>query len=240
MIGDVFVPLIPSPTSPNDSISADDLAAGDRRRIGDRPWVGLCMVASLDGAAAVGGRSEALSDDADMALFGALRRAADVVIVGAATARSEGYGPPRKAGQRLGVVTSTGDIDIDSPLFSSRAGFLIMPEDGPRAPVVDGQPVDTVRAGIGRVDLAVALTRLDDVTSPPTFVQVEGGPRLNASLADADCVDEVNLTVSPRVVGGEAARIVAGADEVVRDLVLVQLARAGSFLFGRWQRAEPT
>ena len=84
----------------------------------------------------------------------------------------EGYGPPKKAGQRIGIVTASGNLDPASELFRSGAGFLIMPEDGPPPP----SALDVVRAGRGRVDLAAALARLDQVMPAPTFIQVEGGP----------------------------------------------------------------
>ena len=43
----------------------------------------------------------------------------DVIVVGAGTVRDEGYGAPRKAGQRIGVVTRSGRLDYGSDLFSS-------------------------------------------------------------------------------------------------------------------------
>ena len=65
-----------------------------------------------------------------------------------------------------------------------------------------------MRAGTGRVDLALALHRLDELMEPPTFVQAEGGPHLNGALLDADCVDELDLTISPFLAGGDGARAV--------------------------------
>lgn len=188
------------------------------------------MVTSLDGAVEVDQRSAALSCPDDAALVSALRAIADVILVGAGTVRAEGYGPPKRAGQRIGVVTASGNIDTTTALFASGAGFLIVPEDGP--PIPDG--VDVVRAGTGTVDIALALRRLGDVVGNPTFAHVEGGPGLNGSLLDAGCVDELNLTISPRLAGGDSVRIVTGAESVVRDYDLVHLARSGSFLFGRW------
>lgn len=228
--------LIPAPRQP---ITAAELAAGDRHRRGDRPWVGLCMVASLDGSTAVADRSGGLSSPNDAALLGALRAVADVVVVGAGTIRAEGYGPPRTAGQRIGVISTTGDVDVTSPLFAGGAGFLILPEDGPTAPAAEGRPVDVVRAGTGSVDLAQALARLDTIMEPPTFVQAEGGPRLNATLLEQGCLDELNLTISPRVVGGRGRRVVDGAPELVHDFDLVHLATdEQSFLYGRWLPAS--
>ena len=87
-------------------MSVDELyAEPSRHRVGDRPWVGLCMIASLDGSTVVAGTSGGLSNPDDLAVLATLRRAADAIVVGASTVRQEGYGPPRKAGQRIGVVT---------------------------------------------------------------------------------------------------------------------------------------
>ncbi len=97
----------------------------------DRPWIELCMVASLDGSTVVAGRSRGLSNPNDSELVLTLRDLADVIVVGAGTARAEGYGPPRKAGQRVGVVSNSGRVDPSSALFASGAGFLIVPESAP-------------------------------------------------------------------------------------------------------------
>ncbi|MBA3604954.1 MAG: dihydrofolate reductase family protein [Actinomycetota bacterium] len=226
--------VLPEPAG---STNPDELAAGTRRRIGPRPWVGLCMVVSLDGTTVVDGRSGGLSTANDAALLGALRRAADVVLVGAGTVRGEGYGRPKRRGLRIGVVTATGAVDVTSDLFESGSGFLVMPEDGPPAPPGRRRAVDIVRAGTGRVDVALALARLDQVMAPPVFAQVEGGPRLNATLLDAGCVDELNLTISPVLAGGRGPRLTAGADAALVGYDLVHLATDDeSFLYGRWHR----
>ncbi|HEX6920860.1 MAG TPA: dihydrofolate reductase family protein, partial [Actinomycetes bacterium] len=60
-----------------------------------RPWVRSNMVSSVDGSAVVDGRSGGLSSAADKQVFGVLRGLCDVVLVGAGTARKEGYRAPR-------------------------------------------------------------------------------------------------------------------------------------------------
>jgi riboflavin biosynthesis pyrimidine reductase len=227
--------LFPEPAG---DVSLDELyGAPVRRRVGRRPWVGICMVASLDGSTVVAGRSGGLSSPNDTAVLATLRRAADVIIVGAGTVRREGYGPPKKPGQRIGVVTATGDVDPDSDLFRGGAGFVIMPEDGAAPPSGRAGPVDVVRAGRGRVDVASALAQLGDLIPAPTFVQAEGGARLNGSLLDADCVDELDLTISPLLVGGDGARVTSGAAAVTTGFELAHvLADEGSFLYTRWLR----
>src|SRR5215470_18344899 len=65
-----------------------------------RCWVRANMVASLDGAAAVDGRARGLSGEADEQVFAMLRALADVILVGAGTARAEHYAPVRRSEER--------------------------------------------------------------------------------------------------------------------------------------------
>lgn len=206
-------------------ISPAEAAAGTRPRPPGRPWISLCMVSSIDGTTSVGGGSRGLGSTTDTAMLSALRNVAELIVVGAGTVRAEGYGPPRRAGQRIAVVTNRADLDFSSALFQSGAGLLIMPEDGPDV------PVEAIRAGTGVVDLAAACARLD-----VGVIQAEGGATLNAALADADLIDEINLTIAPLVVGGSGPRLVDGARERRRDMRLVQLLEDDGYLFARWQR----
>jgi riboflavin biosynthesis pyrimidine reductase len=194
------------------------------------------MISSLDGSTVRDGLSGGLGNDGDRAVFAALRRAAGAILVGAATARAEGYRAPKRRGQRIGVVTASGSVDTSTDLFPSGAGFLVMPEDGPDPP--DG--VEVVRAGHGRVDVVLALGRLAEVMEPPTFVQVEGGPRLNASLLDASCIDELNLSIAPVLVGGAGTRVVTSAAEATHRLEPAHvLTDDDGYLFSRWVRRTP-
>jgi riboflavin biosynthesis pyrimidine reductase len=217
--------------APRDA-EVDELYAVARPRPARRPWVGVSMIASLDGSTVVDGRSGRLGNPTDAAVFGALRRAADVVIVGAGTARAEHYGPPKQPGLRIGVVTSRGAVDPAADLFASGAGFLVMPEDGPAAPA----GIDVVRAGTGRVDLAGALERLGDVVAEAAFVQAEGGAHLNGELLASGCVDELNLTLAPVLVGGDGPRATVGAPSTFERFDLVHLATDDGYLYGRWVR----
>ena len=90
-------------------------------------WLRANMVASMDGAATVEGRSGGLSNESDQQVFALLRAHADVILVGAGTARAEGYGPvrPESEGLRwawlrdgrppsppIAVVTRAFDLDL--------------------------------------------------------------------------------------------------------------------------------
>jgi riboflavin biosynthesis pyrimidine reductase len=214
-----------------DELDVDTLYGVARPPLTDRPWVGMCMIASLDGSTVVDGRSGALGNRTDSNVLGALRRAADVVLVGSGTVRAEGYGPPKQPGLRIGVVTTRG-VDTGTELFRSGAGFLVLPEDGPPAP----SGVDVVRAGTGVVDIEAALRRLGTLMEPPAFVHCEGGARLNGSLLSSGCVDELDLTIAPVLAGGDGSRLTSGAVPTFERFDLAHLATEDGYLYGRWVR----
>jgi riboflavin biosynthesis pyrimidine reductase len=215
--------LLPGPAAevaPEDAYADLPTAAG-------RPGVRVNMIASLDGAITIDGRSGALGGDADLRVFRALRSLADVVLVAAGTVRNEGYGPPRLAdaaqaarrarGQarlpRIAVVSRSLELDWGSRFFAEApddARPLVVtcaaaPGDGRRRAA---EVADVIVAGDEAVDLGGALERLggDGVAS----VLCEGGPTLNRALAAEGLLDELCLTVSPLLVGGDGPRMLAG------------------------------
>ena len=215
---------------PVDDLSVEEAVAHRRSpHPSGRPWVMLCMVMSLDGSTVVDGRSGGLSHPVDAAMLSALRAQADVILVGAGTVSAEGYGPPKRKHQKLVVVSRRGDVDLTAPLFTSGAGVLALPEDAPDV------PVPHLRAGRGTVDVAGILQQLD-----ARVVQAEGGAALNAALAAADVLDELNVTVAPFVSGGDGQRLTAGAPPLAHRLRLAQLAEHDDFLFMRWLRHRHT
>jgi riboflavin biosynthesis pyrimidine reductase len=217
----------PDPDAPDTGhLSVAEAYDVSRPRPANRPWVALCMVASLDGSTVVAERSHDLSSATDQTVLATMRQIADVIIVGAGTVRAERYGPPRKLGQRIGVVSRHGDIDLSMPLFASGAGFLILPEDAPPT------SADSVRAGIGALDLPGALAQLDG-----DVIQAEGGPGLNGALLDADLIDELNLTISPRLAGGDGLRLTSHAADALRTMRLAHVLEDDGFLFTRYVRA---
>jgi riboflavin biosynthesis pyrimidine reductase len=215
-----------------ESIGVHDVYGMPRHRIegphGSRPTVGMCMVQSIDGSTVVAGNSLTLSGPTDRDVLLGLRQIADVVLVGAATVRHEGYGPPSKAGQRVGVVSRSGFVDLTTPLFASGAGFLVVPD---AARVADAPGVDILRCGTDQVDLPLALSRI-----PGTFLQLEGGSLLNAAMVEADLVDEINVTISPNIVAGAGPRLVQSSHDVLRRFQLAHVCEDDGFLFLRYVR----
>jgi riboflavin biosynthesis pyrimidine reductase len=185
------------------------------------------MVAGLDGSTVVDRNSRGLSNPTDQQLLLTLRSFADVVLVGAGTVRAEGYGPPRVPGQRIAVVSRSGEFDFELPLFTSGKAFLVLPTDAPAV------PVPSIRAGHRDVDIAAALAQID-----ANVVQAEGGATLNGLLAAADVIDELNLSISPQMNGGSGPRLTAGAPPLSHRMTLAHVLEDDGFLFTRYVRAR--
>lgn len=210
------------------------------------------MIASADGASSAGGLSGALGGTADKALFATLRSLADVVVVGAGTMRAEGYGPARlgpdlRAARQarglspvppIAVITRSCRLEWRSPFFTEAEQRPVMitvasAEAGDRRRAAD--VADVIVVGEQHVDLARALAAL--AARGAEHVLVEGGPSLNAQLAAAELIDELCLTVSPTLLGGDARRIVAGtALHRPCPLFLAHVAEEDDFLFLRYRR----
>jgi riboflavin biosynthesis pyrimidine reductase len=189
--------------------------------------VRLNMITSLDGAISVHGRSGALGGAPDHQVFAVLREWADVIVVGAGTVRSEHYGPAsvdadaqrrrvargQLAQPPIAVVSGAGDFDYSWPFFTevapeSRPIVVTTYDNLDSVTGVAGTHADVVAAGDGRVDVQRAIEQL----RARGYAQVlcEGGPGLNGDLARAGVLDELCLTLSPRIVGGDGPRIIAG------------------------------
>ncbi|OLT53058.1 dihydrofolate reductase family protein [Cellulosimicrobium sp. CUA-896] len=189
----------------------------------EEPRRGACtvranMVASLDGAAwGADGRSGSLNDAADWRVFRVLRALADVVLVGAGTARAEGYRALdrprglehlRPAPLELAVVTRSGRVP-ERLRVGDRPPFVLTGSDGaaPARAAVPAERVVVVGPG-GDLDLVAGLAEL--ARRGLRRVLAEGGPSLLGDLLAADLVDELCVTTTPRVVGPGPGRIVAG------------------------------
>jgi riboflavin biosynthesis pyrimidine reductase len=195
----------------------------------DTALVRLNMIASADGAAEVSGRSGALGNHSDSLVFGALRAAADAVVVGIATAVSERYHAPTGADAQIYVVAKEPDVSGDPELFATGRATLVLPEDSG----LDPGGVTTLRIGTGgRVDLTQLVAHLAG-----KVVMFEGGPSLAGAMTALGLVDEFFLTVAPRVISGSAARVVHGpsADITPWELAHV-LADDDGFVFLRYRR----
>jgi len=97
---------------------------------------------------------------------------------------------------------------------------------------------DVIVAGEHDVDLTKAMEQLG--ARGVRNVLAEGGPTLNGALASAGLLDELCLTLSPRLASGDAKRIIAGSSlEELEPLQLRSICEDDSFLFLRYRPVLP-
>ncbi|GAA1465460.1 pyrimidine reductase family protein [Microbacterium thalassium] len=215
------------------------------------PLVRMNFVASADGAATLGDRSGALGGETDRTLMEVLRALSDVVVVGAGTVRAEGYGGMRVGDDlaawrsehglptqpRLAVVTGRADLDPADPFFAGAVTTPIVITSG-HAPAERLHALedvaDVLRCGERAVDLALMRTMLAE--RGLAQILCEGGPGLFGALVADGLVDELCLTLSPTLAGGDAGRILQGAAEEERAMALVHaITDDEGFVFLRYR-----
>jgi riboflavin biosynthesis pyrimidine reductase len=195
------------------------------------PWLRVNMVSTLDGAVTgESGRSGAISNDVDRRIFELLRELADVVVVGAGTARIEGYRPAD-----LPVVVVSRSGRVPEKLRGVEPGRVIL-ATCQHAPELDAArrllpPGDLLLLGSHRVDLRALRQRLEERGFK--HLLCEGGPHLLRDLLDQGVVDELDATVVPRVVSGLHPRVTNGPPIDV-PLRLKTLLEERGTLLGRW------
>jgi len=244
----------PGPLPP----AVDELARLYRAGELDQGWLRANMVASVDGAVSLDGRSGGLSGPADRMIFTILRSLADLILVGAGTARTEHYRPAQAAElwQQLrpadapqpafAVVTARLNIDPDGQLITGAAAgartIVVTTADAPddrKAAIARHARI--VEAGQHQVDMAAAVAALRGLGY--ARILCEGGPTLLGQLAAESLVDELCLTTSPLLADGRAGRIVSpistgtpagAAADLSTRLSLAHLLADENFLFSRY------
>jgi riboflavin biosynthesis pyrimidine reductase len=239
--------LLPAPT---DDVDVHDFYAADWV---DRGGWRAVFVASADGAAWTQGRSAGLQTAGDNKVFGATRDLADVVVAGSGTVLAEGYraievSPNTAAVRRrygLREALPTAVVSASLP-FSPESGlFATKPDNRTIVLTCSAAPAER-RAALERVadvaicgDAAVDLSRARAALEERglTRISAEGGPHAFAAQAAAGVVDELCLSLTPRLVGPGPSRIAGGdADWAqAQDLELVGLLEEDGSLFLRYR-----
>jgi 5-amino-6-(5-phosphoribosylamino)uracil reductase len=225
-----------------------DLGAGAT----DRPYTVANFVSSADGRATFQGRSGALGDDGDKAMFHGLREHVDAVLVGTRTLAIERYGrilgkaERRERRRQRGApdeplacaVSRSGEIRADIPLFAEpEARVVLFVPEGANPDLTRCQAeVEVVRLDLAELTMTTALRCLR-ADYGVRSVLCEGGPTIFGALLHERVVDELFQTLAPRLTGGGTGPAISAGPELPepRQLELVwALERAGS-LFLRYR-----
>jgi riboflavin biosynthesis pyrimidine reductase len=206
------------------------------------------MVATADGRATLGGRTQGISSETDRNLFHVLRAQVDAVMVGTATIALERYGPlarrPEVRRLRAGLglpetplavtATRTLELPVDTPLFQDPESRIVVLTNSEREAPECAAELIVERIPGPELDLVAGAERLRTVHGVRAMLH-EGGPTLLAAMLLPGLVDELFLTLSPMLVGGGEPSLVEGtALEAPSRLALRSAMSESSFLFLRY------
>lgn len=202
---------------------------------------------------AVEGKSAGLQTPGDNRIFAALRDLADVVLVGAGTARTEHYGPLKPSADRkqkreanglaptlpIAVVTRSLGLDPNMALFTAadpdaRTLVFTCAAARPDEHADLGRVAEVIVCGESEVDLAEVHGVL--IGRGLRRVLCEGGPTLFADLTGIGNVTELCLSISPVLAGPGSGRIMGGPPwtDDPRPLELRGLLEEAGALFARY------
>lgn len=238
--------LLPEPA---ETTVAEQLAGLDLEDLAhpDRPYLVLNFATTIDGRAAISGRSGPIGSETDTEMLERLRTRVDAVMIGAGTMRAERYGrivsdPDLRAyRERTGlahdplavIVSNRMELPWDAGLFTDGGGRVVVFTASEEEPPETATPVTVVRHPDG-VELDRALGWLLAERGIRS-VLCEGGPTLHGRLREGGLADELFLTIAPKIAGGEGPRILEGALPDVEGVELAWLLESEGELFARYR-----
>jgi riboflavin-specific deaminase-like protein len=213
----------------------------------DRPYLILNFATTLDGRAAIEGKSGPIGSATDTEMLQRLRTRVDAVMIGAGTMRAERYGrivsnpDLRTYRERSGlahdplavIVSNRLELPWDARLFTDGGGQVVIFTASEQEPPETATPVAIVRHPES-VDLERALQWLLEERGIRS-VLCEGGPTLHGRLREARLTDELFLTIAPKIAGGEGPRILEGALADIDQVELTWLLESEGELFARYR-----
>jgi riboflavin-specific deaminase-like protein len=214
----------------------------------ERPWLAMNFAATVDGRATIEGVSGPIGSATDTRMLARLRTRFDAVMIGAGTMRAERYGrlvasqELRERRERIGlphdplmvIVSGRLDLPWDASLFTGGGGRVLIFTASEAEPPETATPLRVVRHE-GAVNLVEALRHLR-LERGIRALLCEGGPHLHEQLQADGLVDDLFLTVAPKLSGGEAPRIIEGPLPGVAELELAWLLEEDGELFARYRR----
>ncbi len=238
----------PGPTTVEQQLSGLDLVD---LAYADRPYLAVNFAVTLDGRAAVDGRSGPIGSKTDTEMLQMLRTRVDAVMIGAGTLRAERYGrivsdPSLRARrERIGLphdplaVLVSGRLDLpwDAPLFTDGGGRVLIFTTAEPDPPTTETSVQVVRHQGAAVNLVEALRYLRKERGIRALL-CEGGPGLHSELQALGLVDELFVTLAAKLAGGPEPRMIEGELPQRSEWELAWLLEERGELFARYRRAD--
>ena len=202
-----------------------------------RPYTIIDMVATIDGKIVSGDRGEDVGDlgsNIDHAVMRHLEDLVDGVLIGAGTLRATPKGWDPKTSYRV-VLSNSGRVDTSHTFFAGPGAYVAVPA---AADFQSANGVEPLVAGASKVNPAEISRKLREMGCQRLLIL--GGSTTNGSFLQADLVDEIFLTVAPKVKLGVGVPTVAegvafGRDELPQFELLEHHA-VGDEIFLRYRR----
>lgn len=203
----------------------------------DRPFVFINMVTTIDGKIITGERGEPVGDlgsKMDHFLMHRLEAKADAILSGANSLRATGNNWNPKTHARI-VVTASGNIPWESEFMTKGHPIVITSKS---APIADRQGVTIIRAGDSQLEWPEAFRQLKALGIER--LNVLGGSEINAQLLTLGLVDELFMTLAPKIKLGAETPTYADGSPLPRELVqtyeLVSSVVVGNEVFLRYRK----
>ncbi len=196
------------------------------------PSVRAIMASTLNGSTTISGRSHELGNAHDCALLHALRRWAELIVVGASTVQAEDYGgiqpsPTSPHPAPLAILSRTLLIDPRSRLCttSSIAPIFVVPHQQLGKPQVASRAQILKECGAEIVDsgqggIADALEALKALGF--NKIICEGGPHVLSQLVHANAVDRLYLSLDPRLGTRVETPLTAGEGPIIHQRMCLE------------------
>jgi riboflavin-specific deaminase-like protein len=223
------------------------------------PQVVVNAASSIDGKITTSARGKTrFTSDADRRAMDAVRAGCDALLIGAGTLRAEDpplqVKDPALRRRRLEdgrpetlvnvLLSATLRVPVEGRFFTAPGIRRIVAtvEEAPDDVVRRlGESSEVLKLGRGRVGIPALLGAL--ASRGIGRLLVEGGGEVNAAFLEADCVDEIFLTIAPVVIGGRdsptACEGEGFAPEEFRRFELVDSRTEAGDVFLHYKRSSP-
>jgi len=215
-----------------------DISKEFDKEVFDRPnkYVLTNMVRSIDGSYKVNENSSSLSNKQDRILLRHLRSLCDVILVGAETVRKENYKVPANNGERqvrLAIISESLNFSSDLEIMKqNEVKPIIYTSNELHRKSEVNEFAEIVYIDNFSVKKVIDHLQINSLQT----VLCEGGPSVINQLTKYDLIDEINLTISPQMVGVPDEYSIEGAPLTPKLMRLQRVWELEGYLYCSWVR----
>ncbi len=204
----------------------------------NRPYTFINMVTTIDGKILSGGRDDSVLDlgsKSDHLLMKRIEQSADAILIGAQTLRASPQNWNPAPNTRF-VVSASGLVPYEAKFFTGGRSFVVCPGTSDVQPPIG---IGLIQNSKEEVDFGNLFDHIRNDLGVNRLL-VSGGSELNAQLLSMNLVDELFLTIAPKVKLGRDVPTYADGEALCRmamqNYQLVEHHIIGDEVFLRYRR----